>query len=509
MDQAPDSVAWLPQPAGSISLQHPEPFFVSCWLPVSEVFPPPTCEPAPWYPELVPDPGTIDGAYGQEVCPSPCIDPLTGIDEQDSFDEQGYIGPVPAEEWAVDDFASEEPTSEWPLHITCSLTIATDLIYPIYTSFIPFVEANPVLILNDDSRFTESTSWLGEVTLWTVESSPWLGEGDVLEPVAVDPEPIEEDPILIVCPPLQGLGKEPNDATEKITFLPFEFPQSEVSQEAPPESPPETAAEGEPLLQPIRLTKPYFRAVATGVDPINPPVVLAEPDSTPRIIGGGVTSPDLQIQNPSGGDPLAEYKSFLAKNPHWLDSHRLGDFELQVVTPSTFLPSIELATPSAARAFDAWYALIQLPPAAPPLSETTGPSLPQGGFVICFPDDLPSPPPPSASETKPGSPLPLSEPQPAPELPLADPVLPASTNQAAPSSGASNPGIVSGSEFSAEPSVDSSGAPAGHPPLDPIVDSPAPIQGADPPPCSGEGDLLLVRRSRAPLPEDLTLLPVV
>ena len=496
MDQAPDFVAWLPQPAGSISLQHPEPSFVSCWLPVCDVFPPPTCEPAPWYSELVPDPGAIDGAYGQKVFPSPCIDPLTGIDEQDLFDEQGYIGPVPAQEGAVDEFVPEEPTSEWPLHITCSLTIATDFIYPIYTSLIPFVEEDPALILDGGSKFTGSTSWLWEVTLWTAESFPWLGEGDPLEPVAVDPQPIEEDPILIVCPPLQGLAKEPNDATEEITFLPFEFP-------------PETAAEGEPLLQPIRLTKPYFRGVTTGVDPINPPVVLAEPDSTPRIIGGNVTSPDLQIQNPSGGDPLAEYKSFLAKNPHWLDSHRLGDFELQVVTPSTFLPSIELATPSAARAFDAWYALIQLPPAAPPLSETIGPSLPQGGFVICFPVDLPSPPPPSASEAKPGSVLPLSEPQPAPELPLADPVLPASTNQAAPSSGASNPEIVPGSESSAEPSVDSSGAPAGHPPLDPIVDRPAPIQGVDPPPFSGEGDLLLVRRSRAPLPEDLTLLPVV
>jgi hypothetical protein len=44
--------------------------------------------------------------------------------------------------------------------------------------------------------------------------------------------------------------------------------------------------------------------------------------------------------------------------------------------------------------------------------------------------------------------------------------------------------------------------------LDPVVDVADPILGSDFPP-PGEVDLLLMRRSRAPLPEDLALLPAV
>jgi hypothetical protein len=509
VDLVPTEPTWLPQSGEPSSWYKPEPALACCWLPppvqVCEFFLSPAVEISPWFSELAADPGASDIALAGEESTFPLIDPLTGIDEQNFVDELSYFGLFPAEEGMADDLVPEESASEWPLYISFSLII-TNHFFPIYTDCTAFVEEDPVLTLDGGSEFIDPASWFGDLLPW--ESPPWLGEGGSLEPLPADPYLAVDDPLLIVCPPLEGPGKEPCDPPEEFTYLPVEFPPVEASQEAPSESPPEAAVDGESLLEPIRSIKPYFRGVAISGDLIDLPVFLAEPDPILWNIAGSGSIPDLHIQNPSGSDPLAEYISFLAGNPHWLESHRIGDFELQVVTPSAFLPSIELGTPSAARAFDVWYALIQPPSDAPPVSENAEPPLPALDPVICFPDGLPTTPPPSAADPEPGPPPPLPEPKLASELPLPDPVLPALKNLDASSPAESSPVIVLGSEFLAQPLADSAVAPTAHPPLDPVVDVADPILGSDFPP-PGEVDLLLMRRSRAPLPEDLALLPAV
>lgn len=54
-------------------------------------------------------------------------------------------------------------------------------------------------------------------------------------------------------------------------------------------------------------------------------------------------------------DFLAEYDAFLAEHPDWLSDHGADGIQLMVIAASTHLPGIELSTPGAARAFDAWY----------------------------------------------------------------------------------------------------------------------------------------------------------
>lgn len=57
-----------------------------------------------------------------------------------------------------------------------------------------------------------------------------------------------------------------------------------------------------------------------------------------------------------GEDPtLRAYQSFLKDNPTWPDEHGAGGIQPQVITASSHLPWIDLSTPGAARAFDAWF----------------------------------------------------------------------------------------------------------------------------------------------------------
>ena len=58
---------------------------------------------------------------------------------------------------------------------------------------------------------------------------------------------------------------------------------------------------------------------------------------------------------PMPPDFVAEYDAFLAEHPDWLSDHGADGIQLMVMAPSTHLPWIELSTPGAARAFDAWY----------------------------------------------------------------------------------------------------------------------------------------------------------
>ncbi|MEI7780693.1 MAG: hypothetical protein WCJ18_02055 [Planctomycetota bacterium] len=65
--------------------------------------------------------------------------------------------------------------------------------------------------------------------------------------------------------------------------------------------------------------------------------------------------PDGEWPEVAPPDFLAAYDAFLAEHPDWLFDHGAAGIELMVIAPSTHLPWIELSTPGAARAFDAWY----------------------------------------------------------------------------------------------------------------------------------------------------------
>lgn len=66
---------------------------------------------------------------------------------------------------------------------------------------------------------------------------------------------------------------------------------------------------------------------------------------------------------------LSEYDAFLAEHPDWLSEHGADGIQLMVIAPSMHLPWIELSTPAAAWAFDAWYAqtYLQVSVDGPPL----------------------------------------------------------------------------------------------------------------------------------------------
>ena len=71
--------------------------------------------------------------------------------------------------------------------------------------------------------------------------------------------------------------------------------------------------------------------------------------------GDDFTPPDAEWPEAAPQDFLAEYDAFLAEHPDWLSDHGADGIQLMVIAPSTHLPWIELSTPGAARAFDAWY----------------------------------------------------------------------------------------------------------------------------------------------------------
>lgn len=54
-------------------------------------------------------------------------------------------------------------------------------------------------------------------------------------------------------------------------------------------------------------------------------------------------------------DVYGAYQAFLKENPTWKEDNGAGGIQLQVITASAHQPWIQLSTPGAARAFDAWY----------------------------------------------------------------------------------------------------------------------------------------------------------
>jgi hypothetical protein len=95
-------------------------------------------------------------------------------------------------------------------------------------------------------------------------------------------------------------------------------------------------------------------------DPWTDPIIGMEP--TPE--------PELPEEPAPWDDPIhGEYQMFLEENPQWLEENGGGGMQIQVMTPSQYLPWIELGTPGQAMAFDRWYHQTYL---APELPETAG-----------------------------------------------------------------------------------------------------------------------------------------
>ncbi len=125
------------------------------------------------------------------------------------------------------------------------------------------------------------------------------------------------------------------------------------------------------------LSQPSEESV---LEPVSPPGFDA-PDQPPAPLDlnivGSVVAPDPRPLRGATADLFSDYLAFLQSNPQWLDDHGATGIQMQVMTPSSYLPSLDLPTPGDARAFDAWYEQTQLP-----------------NDVVCRFDDLDQPPPP-------------------------------------------------------------------------------------------------------------------
>lgn len=100
-------------------------------------------------------------------------------------------------------------------------------------------------------------------------------------------------------------------------------------------------------------------------DPWTDPIIGMEP--TPE--------PELPEEPAPWDDPIhGEYQMFLEENPQWLDENGGGGMQIQVMTPSQYLPWIALGTPGQAMAFDRWYHQTYLAPEIPQI-----PDLPETG----------------------------------------------------------------------------------------------------------------------------------
>lgn len=146
--------------------------------------------------------------------------------------------------------------------------------------------------------------------------------------------------------------------------LAFEVPGADGTDGAPAadgESPPET----DPTVTPESHPPGWFCELPVpdgGQDPVPEDLATHLQDKMYR------------------GSFLDEYRAFLDQNPTWPEENGAGGIQPQVVTPSAHLPWIELGTPGAASAFDAWYEMHYLTVRLP----DEGPVDPWPEIVICI-----------------------------------------------------------------------------------------------------------------------------
>jgi len=262
------------------------------------------------------------------------------------------------------------------------------------------------------------------------------------------------------------------------------------------------------------LSQPSEESV---LEPVSPSGFDA-PDQPPAPLDldilGSVVAPDPRPLRGAPADLFSAYIAFLQSNPQWLDDHGATGIQMQVMTPSSYLPSLDLPTPGDARAFDAWYEQTQLP-----------------NDVVCRFDDLDQPPPPlfcpppncpppnviSTPKDLPAAceiPIPISAPSEQP-IPLPTTVL--ASSQAPPESVSAQELVPSTSGHSTaalilsipeEPGAASFPSAAASPFADvsPLSTS-ATVAVTIPLSNVGESDLLLARRRREE-PTEMSLLPI-
>ena len=226
------------------------------------------------------------------------------------------------------------------------------------------------------------------------------------------------------------------------------------------------------------------------------------------ILGCAVTPDPLPLRGATV-DFFSAYLAFLQSNPQWLDDHGATGIQMQVMTPSSYLPSLDFPTPGDARAFDAWYEQIQLPNGAIcSLIDQEQPPLP----LFC--------PPPSGTPT-PGDhqvcceisalvPTRSEQPAPPPTTVLAASQAPpesVSAQELVPStSGHSTAALILSIPEEPGAAASPSAAASPHTAVSPLA-TPAPVAVTNPPSTVGESDLLLARRRREE-PAEMTLLPI-
>ncbi len=530
MDLVPQYAVWIPDPPIDLpSQQQHEPRIAGCWLvpplQACELPPPVAFEPDPWFTkpegpeqgETSSDPlgfGDSDPAASDPAA----IDPLTGLGQASPVEPPCSDGSL--QEPAPTTDVQDEPSTADPTFAPSAENQVDWTIGPIYSmtltvnneSYVGFDYILPTSSESDDlNSFPASFADFTAVESATLELS-LSGESSLEAPILVSceacPCPPATDPVAELTENDQGLTVQADDELLEVVLL---AGGSEPSDSIVPS-------------ELIRYIKPYYRtqvAVEESGDGLNESFsgpdrsvyTLPQPDENsahqpfspivvdasgelpaPLVlnIGESVIAADPRQSRDAIADLYSDYLAFLQSNPQWLDDHGATGLQPQVMTPSSFLPSFDLPTPGAARAFDAWYEHTHL----------------SNGAVCHFfysePPPLPLFDPPPGVTSTPGE-LPafseISSPVPIRSEPPAPPPITVLTSSEVPPESASAPERITlfpGDSAAAlilsipeEPAAAAISLAAASPPA-----TLAPVAVIIPPSPVGESDLLLARRRR-------------
>lgn len=214
----------------------------------------------------------------------------------------------------------------------------------------------PAIVSGDRGVAADQTSVWDDTYFWDDSYAWWddnYGWGDTTgeDPAVVEDPVVIEEPVVIVEDSV--IAVEDPVAPEDCVVEP-----SAVGEEAP--SIPGDAADDESL--PMPTDEPAVNEGDEGT-----PILVGCPgvEDPILVVCPGVIEPPEPSPGPDGTDSksdwlLDEYSRFLALNETWFDDHGGNAIQPQVMTASRHLPWIELPTPGAANAFDAWYSLTYL-----------------------------------------------------------------------------------------------------------------------------------------------------
>lgn len=312
--------AWLPSDPWDASAISPvEP--ADCWLP------------APW--------DDLPPAFDLEAPAAPDSDPDPSAAGKSPIDpEPDWPGPDGQAWEAVVDWTNESPSKD----------AITGL-----SSWEASSEDDPTSGGSDEPWLL--TAW---EPFWPIPADPGDGAGDPgadgSDPVAsqdAEPGGIDLDawiPTMVICepcpyPPLpEGFWEEPgvpsgsdhSTGPDNDPYAVSETPEDWICVLPPP------------LIWCFELPAP----VVLDRNPQDPEIADTPPPRwrpLPRAF-------PFESDSPAPDDDVyGAYLAFLRENPTWKEENGAGGIQLQVITPSAHQPWIELSTPGAARAFDAWF----------------------------------------------------------------------------------------------------------------------------------------------------------